>query len=84
MDVMGLVTMHDGTIASLQYYYRLSPQLQSLVQLDGPASFTNFFGVNAAKLSDSNVQYNFASFAPKMQSDFYNVTGHKVDGDHRR
>ena len=79
-DVMGLVTVHDGTIASLQYYYRLSPQLQSLVQLDGPASFTNFFGVNAAKLSDSNVQYNFASFAPKMQSDFYNVTGNKVDG----
>lgn len=79
-DVMGLVTVHDGTIASLQYYYRLSPQLQALVQLDGPASFTNFFGVNAAKLSDSNVQYNFASFAPKMQSDFYNVTGQKVDG----
>ena len=79
-DVMGLVTMHNGNIASLQYYYRLSPQLQALVQLDGPASFTNFFGVNDAKLSDSNVQYNFASFAPKMESDFYNVTGHKVDG----
>jgi hypothetical protein len=79
-DVMGLVTVHDGTIASLQYYYRLSPQLQALVQLDGPASFTHFFGVNAAKLSDSNVQYDFASFAPKMQSDFYNVTGQKVDG----
>ena len=79
-DVMGLVTMHNGNIASLQYYYRLSPQLQALVQLDGPASFTNFFGVNSAKLSDSNVQYNFTSFAPKMQSDFYNVTGHKVDG----
>jgi hypothetical protein len=79
-DVMGLITVHDGNIASLQYYYRLSPQLETLVQLDGPASFTNFFGVNSAKLSDSNVQYNFASFAPKMQSDFYNVTGHKVDG----
>jgi hypothetical protein len=79
-DVMGLITTHDGNIASLQYYYRLSPQLRALVQLDGPASFTNFFGVNSAKLSDSNVQYNFASFAPKMQSDFYNVTGHRVDG----
>ena len=79
-DVMGLVTMHNGNIASLQYDYRLSPQLQALVQLDGPASFTNFFGVNSAELSDSNVQYNFTSFAPKMQSDFYNVTGHKVDG----
>ena len=78
--VMGLVTMHDGNIASLQYYYGGSPQLHALVQLDGPASFTNFFGVNDAKLSDSNVQYNFASFAPKMESDFYNVTGHTVDG----
>ena len=57
-----------------------SPQLQTLVGLDGPESFTNFFGVNAAALSDSNVQYDFASFAPKMQSDFYNVTGQKVDG----
>jgi hypothetical protein len=80
MDVMGLVTMHNGHIASLQYYYRSSSELQALVGLDGPASFTNFFGVNAAALHDSNVQYDFASFAPKMQSDFYNVTGHKVDG----
>jgi hypothetical protein len=80
MDVMGLVTVHDGHIASLQYYYFTSQQLQALVELDGPASFTNFFGVNAAALHDSNVQYDFASFAPKMQSDFYNVTGHKVDG----
>jgi hypothetical protein len=80
MDVMGVVTMHNGHIANLQYYYYTSQELQALVELDGPASFTNFFGVNAAALHDSNVQYDFASFAPKMQSDFYNVTGHKVDG----
>ncbi|MGA3200011.1 MAG: DUF4012 domain-containing protein [Halobacteriota archaeon] len=80
MSVMGLVTMHDGNIASLQYYYHYSPQLQALVKLDGPDSFTQFFDVNYAQLFESNVQYNFASFAPKMESDFYNVTGHKVDG----
>jgi hypothetical protein len=80
MDVMGLVTMHNGHIASLHYYYYTSQELQALVELDGPPSFTNFFGVNSAALHDSNVQYDFASFAPKMQSDFYNVTGHKVDG----
>jgi hypothetical protein len=80
MDVMGLVTMHNGNIASLQYYYRTSPELQALVKLDGPDSFTQFLDVNYARLSDSNVQYDFASFAPKVQSDFYNVTGHKVDG----
>ncbi len=80
MSVMGLVTMHNGNIASLQYYYRESPELRALVKLDGPDSFTQFFNVNYTMLYDSNVQYNFASFAPKMQSDFYNVTGHKVDG----
>ena len=80
MSGMGLVTMHNGNIASLQYYYRNGPELQALVKLDGPASFTNFFGLNYAHLVDSNVQYDFASFAPKVQSDFYNVTGHKVDG----
>src|SRR5271157_2712184 len=44
MDGMGLVTMHNGNIASLQYYYRTAPELQALVHLDGPESFTNFFG----------------------------------------
>jgi hypothetical protein len=80
LSAVGLVTMHNGNIASLQYYFYTSPELQTLVQLDGPDSFTNFFGVNSAKLYNSNVQYNFTSFAPKMESDFYNVTGHKVDG----
>jgi hypothetical protein len=80
MACMGVLTTHDGSIASLKYYYLSSPQLSAIVGIDGPTSFTNFFGVNAAALSDSNVQYDFASFAPKMQSDFYNVTGQKVDG----
>jgi hypothetical protein len=80
MDVMGLLTVHDGTIASLQYYYANSSELRGIVALEGPAGFTQFFGVNSATLFDSNVQYNFASFAPTMQSDFYNATGHTVDG----
>ncbi|MGZ4892156.1 MAG: DUF4012 domain-containing protein [Halobacteriota archaeon] len=80
MSAMGLVTMHNGNIASVQYYYRDSPELKTIVQLDGPDSFTKFFGINHTQLYLSNVQYDFASFAPKMQSDFYNVTGHNVDG----
>ena len=84
MDVLGLFTVHDGTIASMQYQY-VSSQVNRttwnpIVNLNGPESFTRFFDVDAAALSDSNVQYNFTSFAPKMQSDFYNATGHKVDG----
>jgi hypothetical protein len=83
MDVLGLVTVHDGAIASLQYQYVVSDQRSTwnpIVNLDGPESFTKFFGVDAAALSDSNVQYDFASFAPKMESDFYNATGQRVDG----
>jgi len=80
INVMGLVTVHNGNIASLQYYYYTSPELQALVKLDGPDSFTQFFDVNYVHLYDSNVQYDFASFAPKMESDFYNVTGNRVDG----
>jgi len=87
MDVVGVVTVHNGRIASLQYYYgssaepkESSPQLSGLVHLDGPESFTKFFNVNQSTLTDSNVQYDFASFAPKMESDFYNATGYRVDG----
>jgi hypothetical protein len=77
---VGLLTMHNGAIVSLQYYYGNSSQLRGIVKLDGPDSLTKFFGVDSARLYDSNVQYDFASFAPKMQSDFYNATGQKVDG----
>ncbi|MGZ8898454.1 MAG: DUF4012 domain-containing protein [Halobacteriota archaeon] len=80
MTVMGVLTTHDGNIASLEYRYWNSSQQTGIVALDGPESFTKFFGVNAAVISDSNVQYDFASFAPKMRSDFYNVTGKSVDG----
>ena len=81
ISVIGVLTIHDGQITSLKYYYsHTSPELQTIVPLDGPESFTSSFGVNAAKLFDSNVQYDLASFAPKMQSDWYTVTGQKVDG----
>jgi len=83
ISLVGVLTMRDGHIASLQYHYSHSssdPTLQTNVSLDGPESFTSFFNVETAALFDSNVQYNFASFAPKLQSDWYTVTGQKVDG----
>ena len=80
-SLWGVLTVRDGHIAHLQYYYsHTSPTLQTNVSLDGPESLTTFFNVNAAALFDSNVQYDFASFAPKVQSDWYKVTGQKVDG----
>jgi len=81
ISLMGVLTVKDGHIVSLKYYYsHSSPELRTIVPVDGPESFTSFFGVNSATLYDSNVQYDFASFAPKVQSDWYNVTGQKVDG----
>jgi len=80
-SLWGALTIRDGHIAHLQYYYSHTSQtLQTTVPLDGPESLTTFFNVNAAELFDSNVQYDFASFAPKVQSDWYNVTGQKIDG----
>jgi len=87
MNAMAVITLHNGQITNLQYYYgnsqdpnNSSPPLRKLVQLDGPESFTKFFHTNVSTLTDSNEQYDFASFAPKMQSDFYNATGYRVDG----
>lgn len=82
ISLVGVLTMRDGQIAKLQYYYSHTGKspLRANVSLDGPESFTTFFKVNEVWLFDSNVQYDFASFAPKMQSDWYNVTGQKLDG----
>jgi len=81
MSVMGTLTLHNGHIADIHYYYsHTSQELRTNVSLDGPESFTSFFDVDTARLYDSNNEYNFASFAPTMESDWYNVTGQKVDG----
>ena len=80
ISAMGVLTVHNGNIESVEYRYWKLEHGEGVVTIDGPESFTTFFGVNAAVISDSNVQYDFASFAPKMRSDFYNVTGKRVDG----
>ena len=79
--LVGVVTIHNGRITDLRYYYsHTSNELQAHVYLDGPESFTTFFNVDVALLRDSNNQYDFASFAPKVQSDWYTTTGQRVDG----
>jgi hypothetical protein len=81
ISVVGVITIHNGHIANVHYYYsHTSKDLQTIVTLDGPESFITFFNVDAAALFNSNNQYDFASFAPKMQSDWYNTTGQRVDG----
>ncbi|MGZ4883180.1 MAG: DUF4012 domain-containing protein [Halobacteriota archaeon] len=81
ISVVGVLTIHNGHIVQARYYYKhTSEELQAVVPLDGPESFMTFFDVGSANVSDSNNQYDFASFAPKIQSDWYNVTGQRVDG----
>src|SRR5665647_1930466 len=81
ISMVGVVTIHNGHITDLRYYYsHTSKELQADVSLDGPESFTTFFNVDIAHLFDSNNQYDFASFAPKVQSDWYTTTGQRVDG----
>jgi hypothetical protein len=81
ISIVGVVTIHNGHITALRYYYsHTSKELQADVSLNGPESFTTFFNVDVARLFDSNNQYDFASFAPKVQSDWYTTTGQKVDG----
>jgi hypothetical protein len=83
IGVIGLITLHNGQVVKAEFHHVASETNDSwnpIVPVNEPESFTTFFGVNSAHLSDSNMQYDFASFASKMQSEFYNVTGKKVDG----
>ncbi len=79
MDCIGVVTVHDGAIKDLDIYYT-SAYLNGTVKLEGPQSISAFFGNEHAAVYFSNVQYDFASFAPIMQANFYNETGRAVDG----
>jgi hypothetical protein len=80
MGCIGLLTVHDGNVMDLHLYYQNNSWTGDIVKIDGPASLTQFYNVDSARLYDSNVQYDFASFAPAMMSDFYQLTGQKADG----
>jgi len=81
---IGLLTVHDDNIQNL-HFYPISFESNSswtgdIVKMGGPESLTQFYDVNSVRLYDSNVQYDFASFAPTMLSSFYQLTGQKADG----
>lgn len=80
MTCIGLLTMHDGNVKDLHLYYENDSLTGHTVKMGGPESLTQFYNVDRARLYDSNVQYDFASFAPTMLSNFYQLTGQKVDG----
>src|SRR5665647_54692 len=78
--LVGVVTIHNGHITDLRYYYsHTSNELQADVYLDGPESFTTFFNVDVALLRDSNNQYDFASFAPKVPVSYTHLRAHETD-----
>jgi hypothetical protein len=81
MAYMGLLTVQDGNVKDLHLYYQNnSSWTGDIVNMSDPASLTQFLNVNRVRLYDSNVQYDFASFAPAMLSNVDQLTGHKVDG----
>ncbi len=80
MACMGLLTVHDGNVKDLHLYYENNSWTGHVVKLGGPVSLIQFFNENRVRLYDSNMQYDFASFAPTMLSNFYQVTGQKADG----
>jgi hypothetical protein len=81
MGCIGLLTVHDGNVEDLHLYYQNnSSWTGDIVKMGGPQSLAQFYDVDSVRLYDSNVQYDFASFAPTMLSDFYQLTGQKADG----
>ncbi|MGZ4892414.1 MAG: DUF4012 domain-containing protein [Halobacteriota archaeon] len=81
MTCIGLLTVHNGNVTDLHLYYKNnSSWTGGIVTMDGPKSLTQFFNVDRVRLYESNVQYDFASFAPTMLSNFFKLTGKKVDG----
>jgi hypothetical protein len=80
MGCIGLLTVHDGSVKDLHLYYLNTSWAGDIVNMSGPASLTQFYDVNRVTLFDSNVQYDFASFAPTMLSNVEQLSGQKVDG----
>jgi hypothetical protein len=81
MGCIGLLTVHDGNVKDLHLdYNNNSAWTGDVVNTSIPESLTQFYDVDSVRLYDSNVQYDFASFAPTMLSNVEQVTGQKVDG----
>ncbi|MGD0170770.1 MAG: DUF4012 domain-containing protein [Halobacteriota archaeon] len=80
MACIGLLTVHDGNVKDLHFYYANTSWTGDVVKIDSPRSLTQFFKVDRARLYDSNVQYDFASFAPTMLSNVNQLSGQKADG----
>ena len=75
MACIGLLTVHDGNVKDLHLYY--AEQLRGRGMSSKWAvlrASLNFFDVDRVRLYDSNVQYDFASFAPTMLSNVNQLT----------
>jgi hypothetical protein len=52
----------------------------AIIKLDGPESFTIFYGTQYIRFHDMNVQYDFATFAPLYAAAYTQLTGQHADG----
>jgi len=82
---VGTVDVQNGapTNFNLQYTTNnsyLNSSNGGIITIDGPESFTDFYGTQLVQFRDMNVQYDFATFAPLCAAAYKGLTGQQVDG----
>lgn len=80
MACIGLLNVSDGSIKDFSVYYGSDAPFNTTMAISGPESFLKFFNITSLRWGDVNVQYDFATFAPMMESSVRNELGWKVDG----
>ncbi len=80
MACIGLLNVSDGAITGFSVYSHDTAPFNTTMAVSGPESFLKFFNITSLSWSDVNVQYDFATFAPMMESSVQHELGWKVDG----
>jgi hypothetical protein len=80
MACIGLLNVSDGAITGFTVYHSPDGPFNTTMAISGPESFLTFFNITRLPWYDVNVQYDFATFAPMMESSVQHELGWKVDG----
>jgi hypothetical protein len=95
LAVMGSIDVQNGEPKNLELQYANNTYTNStnsyatntytnssnaVIKLDGPESFTIFYGTQYVRFRDMNVQYDFATFAPLYAAAYTQLTGQHADG----
>jgi hypothetical protein len=82
---VGTINVQNGEPTNLNLHYTsnntyLNSTNGGIIKIDGPQSFTDFYGTQLVQFRDMNVQYDFATFAPLCAAAYKELTGQTVDG----